>query len=444
MVAAACLPTPERACSVDCGSSAAARLGQRQVIIEDIVAQHAEEAAFLWLLRAAAVRAPHYDLQDLADLEERVEAHLDGLRVAGEAGWPFCADGLQQEECGEVFTAAFIALDADRDDWLAPVLDTVAASPGTLDGLVSALGWVQRERLKGRVVDWLKSDDPLRHRLGLAACTVQRVDCGGYLASSLQDADAAVRAAALRNVAGMRRRDLLPWVVAALDDEDADCRLQAAHAVTLLGESLGLARLSDVAGGPPGHAQAAALQLLLRALPHGDAVDWVRSAHAQGLAARHVVQATGIIGDPVSVPWLIEQMATPELARVAAEAFSLITGIDPANDDLESARPEGFEAGPSEDAQDDDVALDPDEDLAWPAPDRLAQWWVDHRAAYAPGTRYLCGRPIDADGCHAVLAGGLQRQRRAAALELALLEPARPVFNTSAPARRQRELLGLR
>jgi len=44
------------------------------MIIEDIVSQHAEEAAFLWLLRDNAVRAPHYNLKDLADLEERVEA----------------------------------------------------------------------------------------------------------------------------------------------------------------------------------------------------------------------------------------------------------------------------------------------------------------------------------------------------------------------------------
>jgi hypothetical protein len=48
-------------------------------VIESIVEQHAEEAAFLWLLRDAAVRAPHYSLKDLADIDERVEAHIDGL-----------------------------------------------------------------------------------------------------------------------------------------------------------------------------------------------------------------------------------------------------------------------------------------------------------------------------------------------------------------------------
>ena len=59
-------------------------------IIQVIVDQHAEEAAFLWLLRNAAVGAPHYNLQDLANLDERVEAHIDGLRIAGTPGWETC------------------------------------------------------------------------------------------------------------------------------------------------------------------------------------------------------------------------------------------------------------------------------------------------------------------------------------------------------------------
>ena len=67
-------------------------------VIADIISQHAEEASFLWLLRDNAVRDPHYSLEDLAELDERVEAHVDGLRIAGEAGWEICKEQLTWEE----------------------------------------------------------------------------------------------------------------------------------------------------------------------------------------------------------------------------------------------------------------------------------------------------------------------------------------------------------
>jgi len=66
-------------------------------------------ASPLWLLRDIAVTAPHYSLADLVVLDDRIEAHLDGLRIAADAGWHSCIEGLQQKESGEVFIAAVIA-----------------------------------------------------------------------------------------------------------------------------------------------------------------------------------------------------------------------------------------------------------------------------------------------------------------------------------------------
>lgn len=407
------------------------------------MSQHAEEAAFLWLLRSYAVRAPHYDLKDLADLEERVEAHLDGLRVAGEAAWPVCAEGLKQQEVGEVFAGAYVALDAGRDDWLEPVIAVAAEMPETLPGLVSALGWVERDRLKGRVAEWLQSTEPLLRRVGLAACRVQGVDCGRYLDNGLRDADAGVRAVAMRSAGEIRRSELRPLVLDGLDDDDRDCRYQAARTASLFGERPGREGLMEFAGSDPVFGEDA-LQLLLRSLERHDAIDWVRELNRRDEAGRAVVQAAGIIGDPSSIPWLIEQMGEPALARVAGEAVSMITGVDLAYDDLETDWPEGFEAGPNQEPEDEDVAMDRDEDLPWPDPALLAQWWVDRQDGYRAGVRYLCGEPVSREQALAILAGGQQRQRRAAALELALASPADPLFNTSAPARQQRGQLGLR
>jgi hypothetical protein len=65
-------------------------------VLEHIVEQHAEEAAFLWLLRDKAVNAPHYARRHLVRLDERVEAHVDGLCVAGDAGRKIAWEQLQR------------------------------------------------------------------------------------------------------------------------------------------------------------------------------------------------------------------------------------------------------------------------------------------------------------------------------------------------------------
>jgi hypothetical protein len=58
--------------------------------------------------------------------------------------------------------------------------------------------------------------------------------------------------------------------------------------------------------------------------------------------------------------------------------------------------------------------------------------------------RYLCGKPVSNEHCEAVLKEGLQPQRLAAAVELAILRPDEPLFETRAPAFRQLEILAMR
>ncbi|MGD8590908.1 MAG: TIGR02270 family protein [Chromatiales bacterium] len=412
------------------------------MIIEDIVSQHAEEAAFLWLLRDNAMRAPHYDLKDLMDLEERVEAHLDGLRVAGAEAWPFCEQGLEYQESGEVFAAGYFALDSANQDWLAAVLDVVTEEPETSRGMISALGWVEREKLQGQVVEWLKADKPLLRELGLGACSVQRVDCGKYLIQAIEDDEAMVRSRALRSVGELHRQDLLQTVLEHLSDDEEACRYQAARSATLFRDPRGLRALCEFVEAP-GHFREAALGLALRAMDMRSAMQWVRELTQQPDTTRLVVQGTGIIGDPVAVPWLMGKMRQPEFARVAGEALSLITGVDLAYDDLEGDWPEGFEAGPAENPEDDDVAMDADEDLPWPDVEKIDKWWLQNQARFPQGNRLICGQPISPQACYDVLKNGFQRQRRAAALELALLNPNEPLFNTSAPAKRQMRKLGV-
>jgi len=184
-----------------------------------------------------------------------------------------------------------------------------------------------------------------------------------------------------------------------------------------------------------------ALQLMLRVMDVVSSTKWLTDFTQSKEVLRQAVQGAGIIGDPLYIPWLIQMMAIPDVARVAGESFSMITGIDLAYDDLDGEWPEGFEAGPTENPEDEDVAMDSDEDLPWPEPSLIQAWWDKNQRSFQTGKRYLVGKPISIEHCLQVLRTGYQRQRRAAALELALLQPEEPLFNTSAPGFLQQQWL---
>jgi uncharacterized protein (TIGR02270 family) len=393
-------------------------------------------------LRDAAVTAPHYSLQDLADLDERVEAHIDGLRVAEDSGWAMVADGLKQQESGEMFAAAVIALEGDDPRRLQQLYAAVESAPDTVRGLVSAAGWVSPDKLRGKIAGLLGSDSPLWLRTGIAACAVHRVDCGEHLARAIKHEDLNLKARALRAAGEIGRVDLLAAVREQLKAADPACGFWAARSAVLLGDrAAGVAALKALAltGGTFG---ARAVDILLRVLDPSAAAQWLKALSRDAGRRRDLIIGCGVCGDPAYVPWLIQKMAgAPDDARVAGEAFGMITGVDIAYEDLDGDWPDGYEAGPTEDAEDEDVAMDPDEDLPWPDPARITAWWNANQGRFTSGTRYLAGQPITEMHCIRVLETGMQRQRIAAALELALMQPDAPLFETRAPGRRQQALL---
>jgi hypothetical protein len=85
-------------------------------VIEDIVRQHAEQAAFLWTVYDRALLMPEdnpdMDAEGLARLVERLEAFLDGVRVAGADGLRIAEERFKAfPEAGELFVLRMLAAD---------------------------------------------------------------------------------------------------------------------------------------------------------------------------------------------------------------------------------------------------------------------------------------------------------------------------------------------
>jgi uncharacterized protein (TIGR02270 family) len=226
-----------------------------------------------------------------------------------------------------------------------------------------------------------------------------------------------------------------------LNDPDKNARFASAWSVTLLTpnvDSLAVLRSIAESSGPLSDK---ALQTAIRRMDSASAKAWQMWFSRRKGGMRSAIVAAGAIGDSELVVWLIGQMNVPVLARLAGEAFTMITGVDLAYDDLEKKAPDGFESGPTEDPADENVDMDPDEHLPWPDPALIHKWWTQNQRRFQKGTRYLLGKPMTIDWLRQVLRIGRQRQRSAAALELAIREPGQPLFEVRAPGFRQQAAL---
>ena len=413
------------------------------MIIVEIVSQHAEEAAFLWLLRSNATHAPHYSLKDLAKLDGRLEAHLDGLRVAGDPGWELCKAGLGNEENGEVFAASVMAFESGIESRIQAVLEALQKTPELSTGSISALGWIAYEQVSPHIDQLLCSESPIVQCVGLAAKAVHRKDPGAVLQTLLASGDAELRARALKAVGELGRKNLTSLVNSSLGAEDPSLRWWAAWSGALLGDGVAILVLQKIATQKGPYAVKAAT-MAVRRMPVDASHRWIKVLAENSETIRGALCAAGALGDPTSIPWLIENMDVPVMARVAGESFTMITGVDLAYDDLDTDKPEGFEAGPTEDPDDENVEMDKDEDLPWPNTQLIEEWWFTHRLEFTNGTRYLLGKPMAIDSLNDVLRTGKQRQRTAAAIELAMRQPGTALFNTSSPGFWQQTLFGLK
>jgi uncharacterized protein (TIGR02270 family) len=420
--------------------------------LPQVIEQHALEAAMLWRLREGATVAARGTLSVVERFDRRIEAHLDGLRIAGAAGWRAVWAGLAEGRAESVFPAAWLALDTALDGGGQERVDALLQWAGedaeALRGLRAALGWLPFEQLWSRVERWLASAQPLERALGLAACHDHRRDPLGAVEQALGDDQEPVLLAAVAAAGELGRVDLVRRLRGLRDASPAPCetvRYAAARAGVLLGDpsAAEMLRQSALDGGDGCEETA---ELAARALPPPAAQALVRELGSAPQTARAAVLAAGASGLPELVPWLIERMDDPALARAAGAAVERITAIPLASDAdgeglLVASPPAGFQAGPNDDPADPAVAMDPDAGLPFPATDAVGDWWLRERQRFAVGVRFLAGEPAATAPLARWLAEGRSPLRRAAALERKLRAPAEPYFPWRAPAARQRALL---
>lgn len=398
-----------------------------------IYKHYVTDASFLWMLRSQAIIQPHYCANDILALEQRIEVRLDGVMDSVDLGWEACEEALELQAPGEIFTAMVTAMRSHESHKIQMAVGAGLENKYALPGLISAMGWLPAGIANPWIERFLNGKDMDHKYLGLAACSVRRQDPGQSLLTILQRDDCQqhekLYARALRLVGELRRQDCMPAIHAAMKADNSEPGFWANWSAVLLGHRASVHNLQPFVFNT-GPCQHNAIQLAFRVLPIKQAQEWVSRLSSDDNQTRTVIKATGVLGDPHAVNWLISKMRDPTLARLAGESFTSITGVG-----LEEYNLLSDETGYSPDIFDDEtdsIALGEDEKLLLPDAEKVAAIWRNYGQHFITGHRYFMGQPVTADILHETLSKGTQRQRHAAALELALHEQGVPLPNASA------------
>lgn len=396
-----------------------------------VVREHASEAGFLWRQRHRAIGAPHYKLKHLQMLDERVSAHLAGLCLAGDTGWQFALEALANDDPGAVFSATYLAFDSGVGSRIDHVLALALAEPAYADAFLHAMAWLPAEKVESTLA-LLAGSTLAQHRLlSCTAVVLRRDQDWADIPRFIEDEDPAVRTRALYAVGVLKRGDLRSFLADALHGQDKQCRLWAAWSSALFGDPQSAPTLFEIGLSCPDTARFST-EAAMRCAEHDWARQTISTLAAEPQMRRLAFIATGAFGDPTTVPWLIKHSGDERFGALAGEAISTITGADLKYLDLNKERPDNDDFGA--DTQDEEKE---DNDLPWPDPERLQAWWTTQSHRYVEGQRYLCGEVVSESESRRILRDGYQRQRAAAAFELARLNPQAALFPTHARADRQ-------
>lgn len=376
-----------------------------------VIDQLVSQAPFLWHLRDQAVAASDYTLEEIAELDRRLDAHIGALQMVAPEDLEKQVPPIAKDTPGEMFVHTLLAIRSGIFETmsLADVPDSCRR------GLLSALGWLEPEEL-GAITDGV---------LALAGLRMHRIDPGSRLKDALQSRERNLIAEGLRIAGLLRRYDLTGLVLQGLEHPEQDVRFQAGRAACLLeAATQAVPALREVAlsGGPL--SERASWWAAAFTGVGAEVQAWLEETGSRQDLTGCWLQAVQASGLTTAVPELLERMHDPRWAVRAARVFGCITGANLEADDLELTEWAG---------EDTDLTGMPDQE-------KITAWWRKNQHRFPPG-RFFLGEPFGEAALESAMHAGPQVSRIDAAVHLAALRRDRFVMNARAPGYRQERWL---
>ncbi len=357
-----------------------------------------EEASFLYEQRLSLLDDPEISWKDIADFEERLEAHLDALVVGGEQALGICTERADEGDFGELHAAVCAYCRQDRMDLVLKILESLdPQNTERTRAVQDALYYELPATWQNRFIQLLPECRP--QDIPMIAGTIgrHRLPAGKELLMALSGRKSEELSAVLWALGRLRCQELrqLPFGNYLSQQNESTC-YAATLALLRMGDPTVLnfcMRAAESENWPVP---------LLGLCGSRSSIPLLHNRCSQDKASPDLLLALGMIGDISSVERLFAFLTVSDLAASSASALNLITGAEIYE---EVFIPE--EIDPDELSEEERVMIAqgrvPTRSDGKPygatvmrlsqKQDDWNQWWTQNRARFKPEIRYRNGKP---------------------------------------------------
>ena len=365
---------------------------------ESLYEEHLEEASFIFAQGQALRARPGFEWTALAELEARLEAHLDALVVGADLALTVCSARAESGDAGELFAAIVVFCRQRQAPLVADALQNLAPGDTTRHTAVAQalkdnirLEWAE---FAGRALSNAKPE--LVAILG-AVCGYRRMAASALIERAAQHHDGPhfgiPLSWAMGRIEDARTRPVLEHRVTACDAPGKHAALLALARMGVAAQELGIDSASPMSSWS---------HIVFALSADRQAGSMIAGVVRSGRIHALSLLALGLLGDASNVQLLQQCLVEPSVAKHAATALNWLTGADLFEEafipdevieselfDHELAQwRERREAPKRVDGKPfGDVVRKLTTDVnAW------ATWWTTHRARFLEGRCYRRGR----------------------------------------------------
>ncbi|MBS9782944.1 MAG: hypothetical protein KGV46_00110 [Pasteurella sp.] len=422
----------------------------KMVFSENINEQLKHDAPFAWFLRHHGCQSPIFRLDDIKRLDDRLNSFLQAFYVSEERGISL-ASTLRLDDWGARFVLFWLGIESGKSEYCIEATKDIEDQEESNE-LAEALSWfVQLDKIESmlKTLGDTPHTNPWVKRAAIDACRLNSISLTDNYIRGVLASDDSINQVAILDYIASQRLDYSDIVISLFSHDDEAVRLSALIAGIYQPQSI-----SELFSCLQPLVLKDTFQLKL-AIKHtfvlaniNEARKLVCDINSCDYSERIKIYAKALSGLVDFLPELIELTKDKDLAKVAGEAISMITGLDLEEDDFSLPLGDYAMREIGNDDFDDELEKDfwksaYEDDLPLPDAEALMQWWDKNQGDFNNTVRYLAGVPIDIENMKSILTTGNQIQREMAALHLAYLDKTQKIFQVNSNADRQYHQLTL-